>query len=985
MADSLARDALLKLALPEDEPRAAINVIEVALDVDNVEVARQNGFRRCLGIVAHKANGREEGAILVYRRPTTPTVIKTVPLLPECEIKISQHKRTSTAPASGSVLEFYITLQWQSQSISFLVDEMPASFIAEVKRLCATDSPKETDGTRHMWLKSYVSSTKVERGPALGRYAGLPAHYSRKKWARHSIRNGFGALSGGVSVEAGTQDSIRIEQESTEERLRWLAARLQDRAFQELDLTAEAMIRYTRNREDAWRVALERAMGPRAVLYQKLHSKQLVGALILVYVLRSEALHVSSIDSAHLATGLMGVMANKGAVGIRLRYKDTWLTFVNSHLAAFMNQTDARNQMFHDIARGLTFQADKIQSRDPWTPSLRPEFERSLGSATVFDTHHLIWFGDLNYRLDLPRDQVAKLVQQRTWDLLFPFDQLNLARRHDLAFSGFKEAELQFPPTFKFDKGTDEYDTSEKQRVPAWTDRVLWMSLDDDSIEAIKYTSHPEIRLSDHKPVSALLKVPVYKVDPLKRTHVLQELIDQLDDIEWDEAPAIKLLPSPIVEFDTVRYMEPASKTVTFVNKGPTIAEWSFVKPLDRTELCQPWLKIEPLTGLILPGHSIDVTLTVHIHNEMASKLNFAIDYSKDLTELLILSFDKRDFFLSVNAKRYERTCFGNSLNRLALLDVPIRSVNRNNLERIYASESMDQGPVSKETGDGITIDEEKPKTRAPDVVRRMVEFLAEHGRSRADLFAAAPDEKLVDRIRECLDTGDEFPLEDMLERTPSTPTPEQDAMELLRRLELEQARSELSESADIGDVQLSPVFSKKEFIDPAAPTSASIKATEPSVAVNTTSVSAEHAQGSKALTKIDTSVSSVAHCLLRFLKSLERPLIVDEAVEEALLVESREDAYGVLSLLPEVHVNTLLYILAFLHNHISQTAWLDKPSNRDVVMSKLAILFSSVVMRNDLKDALPLGITLSSVARRKKRFVFFLLEDPKVAFKEQR
>ncbi|CAN0276180.1 unnamed protein product, partial [Ectocarpus sp. 12 AP-2014] len=43
-------------------------------------------------------------------------------------------------------------------------------------------------------------------------------------------------------------------------------------------------------------------------------------------------------------------------------------------------------------------------------------------------------------------------------------------------FSGYSEGPLNFRPTYKFDSGTDTYDTSSKQRVPAWTDRILYSS-----------------------------------------------------------------------------------------------------------------------------------------------------------------------------------------------------------------------------------------------------------------------------------------------------------------------------------------------------------------------------------------------------------------------------------------------------------------------------------------------------------------------------
>ena len=38
-----------------------------------------------------------------------------------------------------------------------------------------------------------------------------------------------------------------------------------------------------------------------------------------------------------------------------------------------------------------------------------------------------------------------------------------------VAFSGYEEGPLVFRPTYRYDLGTDTYDTSEKMRIPAWT------------------------------------------------------------------------------------------------------------------------------------------------------------------------------------------------------------------------------------------------------------------------------------------------------------------------------------------------------------------------------------------------------------------------------------------------------------------------------------------------------------------------------------
>jgi hypothetical protein len=47
--------------------------------------------------------------------------------------------------------------------------------------------------------------------------------------------------------------------------------------------------------------------------------------------------------------------------------------------------------------------------------------------------------------------------------------QLRIAIDNGEAFVGYDEGPLLFPPTYKYDVGTDNYDSSEKMRIPAWT------------------------------------------------------------------------------------------------------------------------------------------------------------------------------------------------------------------------------------------------------------------------------------------------------------------------------------------------------------------------------------------------------------------------------------------------------------------------------------------------------------------------------------
>jgi len=90
-------------------------------------------------------------------------------------------------------------------------------------------------------------------------------------------------------------------------------------------------------------------------------------------------------------------------------------------------------------------------------------------------------------------------------------EEVKEALSQDLLISSFKEGEIKFPPTYKFDLGTHTYDTSRKQRVPSWTDRILYKD-DSHKVKLLEYTSVPGVSMSDHKPVSAIFEVITKRV-----------------------------------------------------------------------------------------------------------------------------------------------------------------------------------------------------------------------------------------------------------------------------------------------------------------------------------------------------------------------------------------------------------------------------------------------------------------------------------------
>ncbi|KIJ37381.1 hypothetical protein M422DRAFT_211433 [Sphaerobolus stellatus SS14] len=178
-----------------------------------------------------------------------------------------------------------------------------------------------------------------------------------------------------------------------------------------------------------------------------------------------------------------------------------WLFPGTTHLAAGHANLEERNSDYRTIANGLHF----------------------LRGKTIGSHENVIWLADTNYRIDMDNESVRTLVKAVNFDALVAADQLKQAMDARAAFVGFEEGPLLFPPTYRYDVGTDNYDTSEKMRIPAWTDRILYRG----TLDLAKY-SRAELKGSDHRPVFAIFRSTVRIIDHAKRDALSKKLLESV-------------------------------------------------------------------------------------------------------------------------------------------------------------------------------------------------------------------------------------------------------------------------------------------------------------------------------------------------------------------------------------------------------------------------------------------------------------------------
>lgn len=168
-----------------------------------------------------------------------------------------------------------------------------------------------------------------------------------------------------------------------------------------------------------------------------------------------------------------------------------------------------------------------------------------------FSKGHIFYFGDLNFRVT--DDKVSPW--EGDWDeTRTRKDELQQLKRQGTILRGFKEAPIEFAPTYKYKVGTAS--TYNTKRTPSWCDRILYKKYHSaHNIGSCKYSSirrSKAMQFTDHQAVNLVIEVPEithHTIHSLELVRILEPLdgtlgyiTDTILSYEWMRGPLIYII-----------------------------------------------------------------------------------------------------------------------------------------------------------------------------------------------------------------------------------------------------------------------------------------------------------------------------------------------------------------------------------------------------------------------------------------------------------
>jgi hypothetical protein len=292
--------------------------------------------------------------------------------------------------------------------------------------------------------------------------------------------------------------------------------------------------------------------------YKCLSMMNLVGINFYCYVLEEKIGDINNFKKKFVKTGLGGAAGNKGSCCINFNYKNTSFSVGCSHLAAGAGKNEQRIKELKSILnlKLNTFLADNTQVEDNKMNTLNinsiisdaneQDESNDNDDSTMFkDSDVWIFFGDLNFRVDMDYDEFSKYIGKKdSWNKLLEYDQFIKSKTADYELKCIQEDEIKFPPTYKYCKNSNDYDytpkpkiddqkkpQNKKKRNPSWCDRIFYKNKaytkeGKKIITGKEYNNimDENFMTSDHRPVYNIFDIVIFKEDENKKGLIQREI-----------------------------------------------------------------------------------------------------------------------------------------------------------------------------------------------------------------------------------------------------------------------------------------------------------------------------------------------------------------------------------------------------------------------------------------------------------------------------
>lgn len=508
-------------------------------------------------------------------------------------------------------------------------------------------------------------------------------------------------------------------------------------------MSAETIFRGETRPDYNWIAKIMEGLHP-GDAYEELTTVRLVGMMLTIAIKKSLRSSISKCYTSMVGTGTLK-FGNKGAVGVSFQINETFICFLNSHLAAHVQEFERRNEDHDEILRRMSFN-DGFRER------------------TIQEHHQIFWLGDLNYRLTKTDDEGIRTFCD--YEKIFYLDQLYVQRVQDKrVFRDFHEGKIKFRPTYKYDPGTDNWDSSEKNRAPAWCDRIFWKGA---RIEQTTYASVMELRMSDHKPVYAVFIAYILTRDEQKFKKVHEEVLKTVDKYENDNQPQITVAETDL-DFGTIRFHEVYTRELLVANNCHLPVHFQFRSKDDLgSGVCEDWIKISHLKGELITGNSLTIRIDIFVDESAASRIMRRLRDStpgvKVPLDILVLHvMNGRDIFITIFGE-FQPSVFGLRLDTLMKLSKPLVEYSLKELA-VIEDDVMNQIPYHKDA-------------RAPREIWLLTDYLYRNGLMTPHVFTMQRKQRLSPRVCAIRDWLDEWSTD------PFPGTPETAGEALLKILE---------------------------------------------------------------------------------------------------------------------------------------------------------------------------------------------------------